>query len=232
MRARWFVSLGMALLLFAQVDATRAEDPNSAAYVVSYIDISKPAVTRVADILRQMAQASRQASDAARYDVLQRLAPQNQFVIVEVWKNQQARIDYLAQPQIRTLQAELSPFLLAPVDERLYAIVMASEPSPPTAYAIYALAHIDILGPNPAGRDAFLPTLKVFSEASRRSPGNLGYDLVEQSSRTNHFEVVEGWVNEKSAIDHEISTLNREFRGKLAPVSSSPYDRRLFKALR
>jgi hypothetical protein len=78
------------LLLFAQVDATRAQDANSAAYVVSYIDVSKPAVARVADILRQMAQASRQASGTASYDVLQHLAPQNQFVIVQVWKNQQA----------------------------------------------------------------------------------------------------------------------------------------------
>jgi quinol monooxygenase YgiN len=77
-----------------------------------------------------------------------------------------------------------------------------------------------------------LPTLKAFSEASRRAAGNLGYDLVEQSSRTNHFEAVEGRVNEKSAIDYEISALNREFRTKLTPVSSSPYDRRLFKALR
>jgi quinol monooxygenase YgiN len=174
----------------------------------------------------------RQASGASRYDVLQRLAPQNQFAIVEVWKNQEARIEHLAQPQVRVLRAELEPLLLAPVDERLYAIVVASEHSLAPADAIYAVAHIDILGPNPAGRDAFLPTLKAFSETSRRAAGNLGYGLVEQSSRTNHFEVVEGWANEKSAIDHEISALNREFRTKLAPVSSSPYDRRLFKALR
>jgi quinol monooxygenase YgiN len=231
MRARWFVWLGLTLLLFAKVDATRAQDANGAPYVVSYIDASKPGVTRVADILRQMAQAARQASGAVRYDVLQRLGPQNQFVIVEVWKNEQARIDSLAQPQVKALRAELDPFLLAPIDERHYAIIVASERPPATADAVYAVAHIDILGPNPAGRDAFLPTLKAFSEESRRGPGNLGYDLVEQSSRTNHFEVVEVWANEKSATDHEISTLNREFRAKLTPASSSPYDRRLFKAL-
>jgi quinol monooxygenase YgiN len=222
----------LSLLLFAKVDATRAQDANGAAYVVSYIDVSKPGVTRVADILRQMVQGSRQASGAARYDVLQRLAPQNQFVIVEVWKNQQARIENLGQPQVKALRAELKPFLLAPIDERLYAIIVASERSPATADAVYAVAHIDILGPNPAGRDAFLPTLKAFSDASRRAAGNLGYDLVEQSSRTNHFEAVEVWANDKSAIDYEISALNRDFRAKLTPVSSSPYDRRLFKALR
>jgi quinol monooxygenase YgiN len=231
MRARWFVRLGLGLLLFAQMHTARAQDAAGAAYVVSYIDVSKSGVTRIADILRQMAQASHESSGAARYDVLQRLAPQNQFVIAEVWKNQQARIEHLAQPRVSALRAELDPFLLAPVDERLYAIIIASERSPVTPDAVYAVAHIDILGPNPAGRDAFLPTLMAFSEASRRAPGNLGYDLVEQSSRTNHFEVVEVWSNEKSATDHEISTLNREFRAKLTPASSSPYDRRLFRAL-
>jgi quinol monooxygenase YgiN len=130
-----------------------------------------------------------------------------------------------------TLRADLDPFLLAPLDERRYAIIIANEHCPATADAVYAVVHIDILGPNPAGRDAFLPTLKAFSDASRRAPGNLGYDLVEQSSRTNHFEVVEVWANEKSATDHEISTLNKEFRAKLTPASSSRYDRRLFQAL-
>jgi hypothetical protein len=32
----------LSLLLFAKVDATRAQDANGAAYVVSYIDVSKP----------------------------------------------------------------------------------------------------------------------------------------------------------------------------------------------
>jgi quinol monooxygenase YgiN len=125
---------------------------------------------------------------------------------------------------VRALRAELDPFLLAPVAERLYAIIIASERSPAGADAVYAVAHIDILGPNAAG-----PT---FLNASCRATGNFGYDLGGQSSRTNHFEVVEVWANEKSASDHEISALNREFRAKLAPASSSPYDRRLFKDLK
>jgi quinol monooxygenase YgiN len=232
MRATGAIWLGLsALLTFAQVHTTRAQDANRAAYLVSYIDVAAPSVTDAADILRRMAQAGRKAPGASRYDVLQRLSHQNQFAIVEVWRNQEARMEHFEQAQVKALQAELGPLLLAPVDERLYAVIVGSEHSPATAGAIYAVAHIDILGPNPAGRDAFLPTLKAFSEASRRAAGNLGYDLVEQSSRTNHFEVVEGWANGKSAVDHEISALNREFRAKLTSVSSSPYDRRLFKAL-
>jgi hypothetical protein len=59
MRAQCFISLGLALQLLAQVDATRAQDAiGAAADVVSYVDVSKPAVTKVADILRQMTSES------------------------------------------------------------------------------------------------------------------------------------------------------------------------------
>jgi len=232
MRTRGFIWLTLALLLIPTLRAARAQEANNAIYVVSYIDVSAPAATRVTDLLRQMAQSGRQASGAISYDVLQRLAPQNQFAILEVWKTLQTRLSHLQEAQIERLRAELEAHLVAPVDQRQYAIVSATtHPAAPTD-AVYAVAHIDILGPNPAGRDAFLPTLKAFTEAARRAAGNLEYDLVEQSSRTNHFETVEVWANEKSALDHEISALNKEFRAKLGPASSSPYDRRLFKALR
>jgi len=232
MRARWFIWLALALLLVPTLHAARAQDANDAVYVVSYIDVSAPAATRVTDLLRQMAQSGRRAPDAISYDVLQRLARQNQFAIVEVWKNPQARMTHLQEAQIERLRADLESLSVAPMDQRQYAIVSATAHPAAPADAVYAVAHIDILGPNPAGRDAFLPILKTFGDASRRAAGNLGYDIAMQASRTNHFEVVEVWANEKSATDHESSALNKEFRAKLGPASSSPYDRRLFKALR
>jgi quinol monooxygenase YgiN len=232
MRARWSIWLTLALLLFPTLHAAGAQEASDAVYVVSYIDVSAPAAIRAADLLRQMAQSGRQAPGATGYDVLQRLAPQNQFAIVEVWKNLQARINHLQEAQIERLRAELEPLLVAPVDQRQYSIVSATTHPAAPADAVYAVAHIDILGPNPAGRDAFLPVLRTFGDASRRAAGNLGYDIAMQTSRTNHFEVVEVWANDKSATEHEISLLNKEFRAKLGPASSSPYDRRLFKALR
>jgi quinol monooxygenase YgiN len=232
MHVRWLMWLAVVLLLFPVPRAARAQVPNDAVYVVSYIDVSATAAIRAADILRQMAQSGRKAAGVITYNVLQRLAPQNQFVTIEIWKNLQARVKHQDDAQIERLRDELVPLLVAPVDQRQYAIVAATEHPAAPVDAIYALAHIDILGPNPAGRDAFLPVLKAFSDASRRAPGNQGYDVAEQTSRTNHFETVEVWTDEKSATDHEISALNREFRAKLGPASSSPYDRRLYKALR
>jgi quinol monooxygenase YgiN len=169
MHARRRIWLGIATLLaLAAVHATPAQDANRATYLVSYIEVAEPAVARVADILRRMAQAARPESGASRYDVLQRTASPNQFAIVEVWKNQQARTDHLGQSPARALRAELDPLLVAPIDERLYAIVVASEPSPATADAVYAVAHIDILGPT---RPGVTPSCRRSGRSARRRAG-------------------------------------------------------------
>ena len=230
MRARRLVWLTLSLLLVSlllvALRPARAEGANDAVFVVSYIEVAEPAVKHAANLLRQIAAAGRRAGGIVSFDVLQRTAPENEFAIVEVWKTLQARNENSAEARTGQLRAELEPLLIAPLDQRLCAIVTATQHIPVFADAVYALSHIDILGPNPAGRDAFLPVLKAFTDASRKAPGNLGYDVGEQSSRTNHFETVEVWSNQEFATDHEISALNKNFRAKLGVTSSSPYDRR------
>ncbi len=230
MRSRRLVWLALSLML-VPLQAARTDEANETVYVVSYIDVAAPAVTHAAEVLRRIAEAARQAPGAVSFDVLQRIAPENQFAIVEVWKNSKARTESSAAALIGELRADLDPVLIAPLDQQFYTIVSATPHALAGPGAVYAVSHIDILGPNPAGRDAFMPVLEAFSAASRKARGNLRYDLAQQSSRTNHFEAVEVWSNQKSASDHEVSALNRDFRAKLGVASSSPYDRRWYKAL-
>jgi len=61
MRTRGFIWLTLTLLLIPTLHAARAQEANDAIYVVSYIDVSVPAATRVTDLLQQMAQSGRQA---------------------------------------------------------------------------------------------------------------------------------------------------------------------------
>jgi len=49
--------------------------------------------------------------------------------------------------------------------------------------------------------------------------------------RTNHFEVVEVWRDQKSDNAHELAAHTKEFRVKLAPVIGALYDQRWYKAL-
>jgi quinol monooxygenase YgiN len=229
MRASRLVCFILSLMLVPL--SARAEEISDAVYIVTYVEVSVPAVKHAADVLRQIAEKGRQAPGIVRFDVLQRTGPENEFAVVEVWKNLQVRNEDAAKGLAGPLRAELDGLLIAPLDQRLCAIVTASGHVAASAGLVYAISHIDILGPNPAGRDAFMPVLAAFIDASRKAPGNLGYDLGQQSSRTNHFETVEVWSNPESANAHDSSELNRSFRAKLGPGSSSPYDRRWYKAL-
>jgi quinol monooxygenase YgiN len=122
--------------------------------------------------------------------------------------------------------------LIAPVDERLCnAIAVGGSQEPSGAESVYAMNHVDIVGPNPQNRDAFIPVLKAFSESARKTAGNLRYDVVQQKNRTNHFQVVEVWKDGKSNDAHEVSASNMNFRAKLAPVGGALYDQRWYKPL-
>src|SRR2546428_13571534 len=58
-------------------------------YIVSYLEAVPASERQVASSLRELADASR-TEGAVRYEVLQRMPEANQFVILEIWKDQQA----------------------------------------------------------------------------------------------------------------------------------------------
>jgi quinol monooxygenase YgiN len=223
----------MALTLFAAVGAPRAQDANDPTiYMISYVEVMPAATKQTADLLKALLAASRKEANVLRFEVIQRTTPSSQFGIIEVWKDQAALDAHTAAAHTKQFRDTLQPLLIAPVDERLCnAITVSAMPASGEPGSLYAMNHVDIVGPNPANRDAFIPVLKAFSEASRKTAGNLRYDVVQQKSRTNHFQVVEVWKDQKSDEAHEASAANMNFRAKLAPVGGALYDQRQYKAL-
>jgi quinol monooxygenase YgiN len=59
----------------------------------------------------------------------------------------------------------------------------------------------------------------------------LRFDVLQQSARTNHFEMVEIWNSPEAQDAHEISPGNRDFRAKLAPLLGALYDQRVYRPL-
>jgi hypothetical protein len=62
--------------------------------------------------------------------------------------------------------------------------------------------------------------------------GNLQFDVWRQTTRPNHFTVVESWANRGAFDVHEMQKETREFRMKLGPMSGALYDERLYKVLK
>jgi len=222
--------LAIAMLPLATTPSTRAQDAaDPTLYVVSYIEAAPSAKGRVASLMRQLADASRKEAGVMRFEVLQRIAPSNQFVILEVWKDQSGLDTHIASAHSKQFSSELAPHLIAPVDDRL-CVATSAAPLPPMhePATLLVVTHVDVGPPN---RDKAAVVLKALADSSRKDSGNLRFDVVHQKARTNHFTVIEAWKDQESDDTHELAAHTREFRATLAPLAGALYDQRWYKAL-
>jgi autoinducer 2-degrading protein len=197
-----------------------------------YVEAAPSAARQVAALLKEVAEASRKEPGVVRFEVMQRVTPASHFAIVGTWKDQAALDAHLAAGSSKQFRDKVQPHLIAPLDDRLsipFAAGASAGASP--AGAIHVLTHVDIGGPNPQNMNAFTPVLKAFGDASRSAPGAARYDVLQQKSRTNHFQVYEVWRDEKAADDYDLTPQAKDYRAKFHPVSGALYDRRWYKAL-
>ena len=205
--------------------AQNAADPT--VYVVRYIEVMPASQEQAAGLIKKLADASRKEAGVVRFDVLQRTAPANQFATFEIWKDQASLDAHGAAAHKQFLDAA-QPLLIAPVDDRLCIAIDTAPPQAGGEGAIYAITHVDVGPPN---RDAGIALLKTVAGPSRKENGNLAFDALQQTSRTNHFEVVEIWKDQKAEDAHEIEAATKDYRAKVQPLLGAHYDRRWYKPL-
>ncbi len=75
------------------------------------------------------------------------------------------------------------------------------------------------------------PLLRSLAEASRKEPGNLRFDIVQHSMRANHFTVIEGWRNQQALDAHVAAAHTKTYRDAIQPMTGSPLDERVYKAI-
>ena len=73
--------------------------------------------------------------------------------------------------------------------------------------------------------------LKDLAEASRKEAGNVRFDVVQHTMRANHFTVVEVWRDQKALDAHVAAPHTRQYRDTLQPMTGSPLDERVYKAI-
>jgi quinol monooxygenase YgiN len=87
----------------------------------------------------------------------------------------------------------------------------------------YCVSYIEV---SPAAKDKAAALLKDLAKASRKSEGNLRFDVLRRRERTNHFAIVEAW-KDKNAFEARLAAAStKEFREKLQPLLTSGYDER------
>jgi quinol monooxygenase YgiN len=222
--------LMLALVPFGLASAPTARAQNAAdttVYVVRYIEVAPAAKQQGADLVKQLANASRKEAGVLRFDVLQRTAPANQFATFEIWKDQ-ASLDAHDAAAHKQFLGAAQPLLIAPVDDRLCIGIDVAPPQSSAGRALYAITHVDVAPPN---REAGTALIKTVAGPSRKENGNLAFDFLQQSARTNHFEVVEIWADQKAEDAHEIDAATKDYRAKVQPLLGAHYDRRWYESM-
>ena len=122
----------------------------------------------------------------------------------------------------------LAPVRVSGYDERPYkTLSVAPAREAGGAAAVSVVAHVDV-APNPA----VAPMLTRLAEASRQEPGNLRFDVLQHMMRANHFTVVETWRDQAALDAHVAAAHTKRYRDELQPLTGSPLDERVFKAVR
>jgi quinol monooxygenase YgiN len=227
MRLLLTLVLAMMLAPIAAVPPAHAQD--APVYIVSYIDAAPANRGTVVGMLRQLAIASRKDDGNMRFEILQRIAPSNQFAIVSIWKDQKSYDAHVAAVHSKEFRDKAKPFLISAIDDRLHSgMEIASPAAAGPRGAIYVVTHVDVPPPK---KDDCVAALKTLVGDSRKETGSARFEVFQQTSRPNHFSVVEIWKNQGAYDAHIIAAHTKKFRDELTPMTGALYDERLYRAL-
>jgi quinol monooxygenase YgiN len=220
--------LGMAIIAATMLGQS-AYAQGSAIFLATYVDVMPSSVDQAERLLDRYREASRRDEGNLRFLVLEEISRPNRFAIVEAWRDKAALDAHVSADHTRAFRERLREIQNAPYDERvntlLYSGQDATENRP---NAVYVVTHVDVV---PPAKDQCMAMLKDMSADTAKDPGNIGYLVLQQANRGNHFTVFEKWRGMRAAEAHAMADHTRAFREKLVPIAGALYDERFYKAL-
>ena len=110
----------------------------------------------------------------------------------------------------------------------LQASTCFAEPTPAQIRPfIQSVALVDVL---PNRTKEALPLLRRYAADTRRQPGCIAFDLVEElPSMTNHFVMLGTWRSDDDRKSYEGTNDALTFRNALQPFTASPVDERIYR---
>jgi quinol monooxygenase YgiN len=146
-----------------------------------------------------------------------------------MWKDQKAFDAHGIAAPVKQFRDALLSIRLSDYDQRPYkTLTVASATAVGNGQAIHVVAHVDTVGVGQADAPGLLTRL---AEASRKEQGCLRFDVLQHTMHANHFTVIEIWENQKALDAHAAALHTKQYRDGLQPLSGSPLDERLYKAV-
>jgi quinol monooxygenase YgiN len=101
--------------------------------------------------------------------------------------------------------------------------VMPAVAQAPSSQPAVVVTYIEVMR---AGAADTAGLLKAVAGASRKETGNLRYEVLQEVDRPSRFAILEAWGDGKAFESHGGSAAMKQFREKLKPLQSAPYDER------
>lgn len=219
------VALAGAVLTPVRAQAPAPVPADPAYHAVAYVETASSASAAAARSLAAYRDATLRLDGAVRVDAFEQIGRPGHWVVLETWRDQKAFEARDAAPRTRLTEA-LAPIRISGYDERPYKSLSVGPTRDAGGGAVSVVAHVDV-APNPA----VAPMLTRLAEASRQEPGNLRFDVLQHLMRANHFTVVETWRDQAALDAHTSAAHTKRYRDELQPLTGSPLDERVFKAV-
>jgi quinol monooxygenase YgiN len=218
----------LALLLKSAIAPGAELSGRSAQTTLTYIEVTVTARGHAAGVLRDHANALREhQASPGQITVMQEISRPERFLVLE---RDRPTVLTTTKADTHALTDGLTDDLTAPPEIRLdHELDESGTPPTPQLDAranFYVVAHMDIASPDRAGIETSLHKLAA---AARRSDGNSGFEILQQTDHPNHYNLVSAWLGESPFRAFAASATAREFRLTIAPLLGSPYDERLFR---
>lgn len=198
-------------------------------YVATYLEVAAASANDGAKLLTAYRDASRKEDGNLRVEVAQEIGRPNRFVVVETWKDQAAFDAHGKAASTSAMRDKLKPIQNAPYDQRIHnSLNVGPADSGSAKGSVIVVSHVDVIPPK---KDDAISALNPLADGNRKATGNQRYEVLQQTSRPNHFTVVEAWKDRKAYDADRAADTQRQFRDKLATMAGALYDERLYSPL-
>jgi quinol monooxygenase YgiN len=213
------------LLVFVLLTGASLFAQDTTFYSVSYVEVKPSSRTQAVALLKGYRESTRRETNNIRLELFEQADRAGHFVIVETWRTP-ASFDAKAGVR-KQLADQLDAMRTSGWDTRPYkTLSVASGPAEATNKSVYVISHVDVApDPKVAGM------LTELATASRLEDGNIRFDVLLHTMRSNHFEIIETWRSEKALENHAAAAHTKKYRDDIQPALGSPLDERVYKAI-
>jgi len=225
------LSLAIAFLAAAMTQANaQAQTPAPAGpiYVAAYAEVGANSVKEGTALLKQFRDAVREENGNMGAYVAQEVGRANRFLILEIWKDQAAFDAHGKSAATMAFGDKFKELQNAPLDVRVHSGMAVVDSPAAGTDALVVASHVDVPPPR---KDELITALNPLAVDSRKVSGNQRFEVWQQTSRPNHFTVVEAWRGQRAYDARGSAAPQRTFRDKLGPMLGALYDERLYRII-